>query len=202
MLGEQTALALALLVAADVLDTVMKPSHAFEMNDVIKMGFLTVLRTGVAYFLAREIKELEMGGGHSSHGRMDDMVDNDTIYRRRGQNRRSGNNLTLVRCNSSKMKIQGKESDKTTNSYNSNNSGDFELSYEEYVDGEDNDFEETYDIAEERPASLRFRGRPSSSSKVRSSNSKSINSRHRKSNAELVGGSGRKPSSTSQLHEE
>ena len=27
--------------------------------DVIKMGFVTVLRTGVAYFLAREIKELE-----------------------------------------------------------------------------------------------------------------------------------------------
>jgi len=59
MLGEQTALALALLVAADVLDTVIKPSHAYEMNDVIKMGFLTVLRTGLAYFLAREIKELE-----------------------------------------------------------------------------------------------------------------------------------------------
>ena len=60
MLGEQTALALALLVAADVLDTVMKPSHAFEINDVIKMGFLTVLRTGVAYFLAREIKMVDV----------------------------------------------------------------------------------------------------------------------------------------------
>lgn len=59
MLGEQTALALSVLVAADVLDTVIKPSHAYEMTDVIKMGFVTVLRTGVAYFLAREIKELE-----------------------------------------------------------------------------------------------------------------------------------------------
>lgn len=59
MLGELTALALAVLVAADVVDTVIKPTHAYEMNVVIKMGFITVLRTGLAYFLAREIKEQE-----------------------------------------------------------------------------------------------------------------------------------------------
>jgi len=47
------------LVAADVVDTVIKPTHAYEMNVVIKMGFITVLRTGLAYFLAREIKEQE-----------------------------------------------------------------------------------------------------------------------------------------------
>jgi hypothetical protein len=29
------------------------------MNVVIKMGFITVLRTGLAYFLAKEIKEQE-----------------------------------------------------------------------------------------------------------------------------------------------
>ena len=77
MLGELTALALALLVAADVVDTVIKPSHAYEMSVVIKMGFITVLRTGLAYFLAHEIAEqenvlivrskstlgLDMGGG-------------------------------------------------------------------------------------------------------------------------------------------
>lgn len=59
ILGEQIALALALLVASDILDTVLKPSHAYELLDVVKMGFVTILRTGLAYFLAKEIKELE-----------------------------------------------------------------------------------------------------------------------------------------------
>lgn len=59
MLGEQTALALAVLVAADVVDTVIKPSHAYDIPHVIKMGFVTILRTGLAYFLAHEMRELE-----------------------------------------------------------------------------------------------------------------------------------------------
>lgn len=66
ILGEQIALALGLLVASDILDTVLKPSHAYELLDVIKMGFVTVLRTGLAYFLALEIKELEVE--HHSKG--------------------------------------------------------------------------------------------------------------------------------------
>eukprot|EP01031_Cornospumella_fuschlensis_P043988 gene43988-53777_t len=66
MLGEQIALALALLVASDILDTVLKPSHAYEVLDVVKMGFVTILRTGLAYFLAREIKELEEVGASSN----------------------------------------------------------------------------------------------------------------------------------------
>jgi hypothetical protein len=65
VMGEQIALALALLVASDILDTVIKPSHAYELQDVVKMGFVTVLRTGLAYFLAREIKELEVD--HEQH---------------------------------------------------------------------------------------------------------------------------------------
>ena len=59
MLCEHTALALCILVAADVLDTVIKPVHAYLLADVVKMGFVTILRTGIAYFLARELKELE-----------------------------------------------------------------------------------------------------------------------------------------------
>ena len=43
----------------DVLDTVIKPAHSFLLADVIKMGFVTILRTGLAYFLAHEIKDLE-----------------------------------------------------------------------------------------------------------------------------------------------
>lgn len=66
MLGEWTALALSLLVATDVLDTVLRPSHAFEMNDVLKMGLFTVIRTGVAYFLAKEIKDLEIDDHYPS----------------------------------------------------------------------------------------------------------------------------------------
>lgn len=58
-LGELTALALAILVAADVVDTCLQPTHAFDMAVVAKMGFITVLRTGLAYFLAKELKEQE-----------------------------------------------------------------------------------------------------------------------------------------------
>lgn len=150
MLGEQTALALALLVAADVLDTVMKPSHAFEMNDVIKMGFLTVLRTGVAYFLAREIKELELGGGHSNHGSTDNLLDEDYDYRQQRLSFSSKKCRRLLqgsdsvdsvnmRCSSkspsprwnegtdrSGMKFHRKDSDVTTNSNNSSNAEDSE----------------------------------------------------------------------------
>lgn len=67
ILGEQIALALALLVASDILDTVLKPSHAYEVLDVVKMGFVTILRTGLAYFLAREIKELEEEHKEDTH---------------------------------------------------------------------------------------------------------------------------------------
>jgi uncharacterized membrane protein len=146
MLGEQTALALALLVAADVLDTVMKPSHAFEMNDVIKMGFLTVLRTGVAYFLAREIKELELGGGHSYDGSSDKLMDDDYDYRqhslsfsskkcRRLLQRSDSVDSVNMRPSSprwnegterSGMKFHRKDSDVTTNSNNSSNAEDSE----------------------------------------------------------------------------
>ena len=91
MLSEQTALALALLVAADVLDTVIKPSHAYEMNDVIKMGFLTVLRTGVAYFLAREIKELEIVHIENSMKNVSD--DNFLIYEQNTFGSRSNDNI-------------------------------------------------------------------------------------------------------------
>ena len=37
LLGEQIALALGLLVASDILDTVLKPSHAYDLLEVVKM---------------------------------------------------------------------------------------------------------------------------------------------------------------------
>ena len=42
MLGEHTALALGVLVAADVLDTVLKPAHAYQLGKLVmfkKIGF-------------------------------------------------------------------------------------------------------------------------------------------------------------------
>jgi hypothetical protein len=204
MLGEQTALALALLVAADVLDTVMKPSHAFEMNDVIKMGFLTVLRTGVAYFLAREIKELELGGGHSNdfhsnqQGYTENTMDDETVFRRRNtvpieersRKRRSGDNLTSVRSNSSRIKSQEKEASAsmaTINSTKRNHSSDFALSYEECDDDFDYD-DDKCSLREEQPASLRFRGRSYSTNNERSGSSSSISknssARHRKNSTD------------------
>ena len=35
MLGEHTALALGVLVAADVLDTVLKPAHAYQLGKLV-----------------------------------------------------------------------------------------------------------------------------------------------------------------------
>jgi hypothetical protein len=67
MLGEYTALALGLLVAADILDTVMQPAHSFEIAQVFKMGFVAALRTALAYFLGKEIKELEESEHENAH---------------------------------------------------------------------------------------------------------------------------------------
>ena len=36
MLGEHTALALGVLVAADVLDTVLKPAHAYQLGECVR----------------------------------------------------------------------------------------------------------------------------------------------------------------------
>lgn len=156
MLGEQTALALALLVAADVLDTVIKPSHAYEMNDVIKMGFLTVLRTGLAYFLAREIKELETV--HTAPKLNDGYDNNDDSYCREGvmikdgsrkyssANLRKNCSMQSMRSNHSAKSNQShsrwerqsndrKDSDVTTNSNHSNGVDDmYEMSSREEDD--------------------------------------------------------------------
>jgi len=67
MLGEHTSLALGILVAADVLDTVIKPAHSYGLEDMTKMFFLMTLRTTLAYFLGREMKELEEEEEHLAH---------------------------------------------------------------------------------------------------------------------------------------
>mmetsp|Transcript_25658 Transcript_25658/g.35286 ORF Transcript_25658/g.35286 Transcript_25658/m.35286 type:complete len:363 (-) Transcript_25658:839-1927(-) len=201
MLGEQTALALALLVAADVLDTVIKPSHAYEMNDVIKMGFLTVLRTGLAYFLAREIKELETV--HTAPKLNDGYDHNDDSYYREGMMIKDGSrkyNSSHLRKNCSMQSMRSnhsgksnqsrsrwdrypddrKDSDVTTNSNHSNGVDDmFEISSR----GEGNDSPRTTENnnnlnnIDEETNELSLSNPSSSSSKRRTIHSPSRRSR-------------------------
>jgi uncharacterized membrane protein len=65
--GQFIALALTILVAADILETVVKPGHAYELVEMVKMAFITVIRTGIAYFLGLENKELEEEQEHLTH---------------------------------------------------------------------------------------------------------------------------------------
>jgi len=58
-LGSLIMLALTLLVASDVIETIVKPVHAYTFESMYKLSIVAILRTGLSYFLAREVKELE-----------------------------------------------------------------------------------------------------------------------------------------------
>ena len=58
-LGSIITLALSILVASDVLDTLIKPVHKYTMENLYKLLIVAVLRTGLAYFLGKEVKEVE-----------------------------------------------------------------------------------------------------------------------------------------------
>jgi uncharacterized membrane protein len=58
-LGQVIALALGVLVAADVLETLTKPSDAYSWDIIGKLCAIAVIRTLLAYMLGREIKEIE-----------------------------------------------------------------------------------------------------------------------------------------------
>jgi uncharacterized membrane protein len=66
--GRLTAFALLLLVAADVLETLVHPLHDLKMDDLLKMGVVGVIRTGLAYFLGKEVEEIAHHLAHSDHG--------------------------------------------------------------------------------------------------------------------------------------
>ena len=66
---------LLLLVAADVLETLLKPMHHMTMEDLYKMALVGAIRTTLAYFLGKETEEIlhhvekhGNGGGHEGGG--------------------------------------------------------------------------------------------------------------------------------------
>jgi uncharacterized membrane protein len=52
-LGQMITFALELLVAADVIDTLTKPAHAFKMEALYKIALVVVIRTTLAFFLGK-----------------------------------------------------------------------------------------------------------------------------------------------------
>merc|ERR1712113_846458 len=51
--------ALNFLVAVDIIETLIKPSHVYEMVDLYKLALIAAVRTALAYFLGKETEELE-----------------------------------------------------------------------------------------------------------------------------------------------
>jgi len=58
-LGSGITFALELLVAADVIDTLTKPAHLYQMETLQKILLVVVIRTALSYFLNKEIEELQ-----------------------------------------------------------------------------------------------------------------------------------------------
>lgn len=64
-LGYTASVSLQLLVVADVLDTLLQPSHSFTVEELVKLAMIAGIRTVLALFLNFEVQqcehELEMG---------------------------------------------------------------------------------------------------------------------------------------------
>ena len=58
-LGSMIALALMVMVAADVLETLVQPASELTLETLYKLGLVAIIRTGLAYFLGKEMKEVE-----------------------------------------------------------------------------------------------------------------------------------------------
>jgi len=58
-LGSWVTFSLELLVAADVIDTLTKPAHMYKMESLYKIGLVVIIRTTLAYFLGKELEEIE-----------------------------------------------------------------------------------------------------------------------------------------------
>eukprot|EP00542_Grammatophora_oceanica_P019300 CAMPEP_0194030412 /NCGR_PEP_ID=MMETSP0009_2-20130614/3910_1 /TAXON_ID=210454 /ORGANISM="Grammatophora oceanica, Strain CCMP 410" /LENGTH=204 /DNA_ID=CAMNT_0038670355 /DNA_START=44 /DNA_END=658 /DNA_ORIENTATION=- len=57
-LARIVSFSLLLLVAADVLETLLKPMHDLTMEDLYKMALVGGIRTTLAYFLGKETEEI------------------------------------------------------------------------------------------------------------------------------------------------
>jgi len=58
-LGKMLAYSLEVLVAADIIDTLTKPAHAYKLESLYKIGLVVVIRTVLSYFLGKEMEEIE-----------------------------------------------------------------------------------------------------------------------------------------------
>ena len=58
-LGQAITFALELLVAADVIDTLTKSAHSYHIETLYKILLIVVIRTTLAFFLGKEMSELE-----------------------------------------------------------------------------------------------------------------------------------------------
>ena len=65
--GRLIAFSLLLLVAADVIETLVHSMHDTSMEDLYKMCLMGALRTGLAYFLGKELEEIAEHIEHSEH---------------------------------------------------------------------------------------------------------------------------------------
>ncbi|EUJ21845.1 DUF1622 domain-containing protein [Listeria aquatica] len=54
-LGSYVLLSLEVLIAADIIETIVKPTF----KDIMMLGLIVVIRTVISYFLTKEIKESE-----------------------------------------------------------------------------------------------------------------------------------------------
>jgi hypothetical protein len=48
-----------LLISADVIETLTQPATAYTQESLIKIAFVVAIRTVLAYFLGKELEELE-----------------------------------------------------------------------------------------------------------------------------------------------
>jgi len=64
-LARMVAFSLLLLVAADVLETLLKPGHEYAMEELYKIAWIGGIRTTLAYFLGKETEEIMH---HIAHG--------------------------------------------------------------------------------------------------------------------------------------
>ena len=58
-LGSMISMALMVMVAADILETLVKPAEKTSLTSLYKLGLVAVIRTGLAFFLHQEMKEAE-----------------------------------------------------------------------------------------------------------------------------------------------
>ncbi|MHC5252758.1 DUF1622 domain-containing protein [Listeria kieliensis] len=54
-LGSYVLLSLEVLIAADIIETIVKPTF----QDIMMLGLIVIIRTVISYFLTKEIKEFE-----------------------------------------------------------------------------------------------------------------------------------------------